>query len=241
MSREGHRLGAYLSGFAALLGILLFTGILALAFARQHSINERLCEQAVDNRDALRGIWQGARRLSLDGVTDPFQRAELNSFFADILRPYPKLECHGATLTPVAAALELELVSYTIRPHGKPHPSPAAAAPCIPFLPITCPPPPSQPPPSSPESSDDPPQMVALFVDDRTRRTVRLGWETALDEEGVVGYRIYRDSVKRAFAGPRARRAWVWLPCGLHIYAVEAVDTSGQRDAMSLAVRRRCH
>jgi hypothetical protein len=220
----------YLAALAATLGVVLFLLSIVYTFHRQSAVDEKLCRQTVANRAATRGIWEGARRLSLGGVTDEAQRAQLDAFFAEILRPYPALSCHGSEPKP-AALEELELVSYTTT---------AVFGLCVPFIPATCPPPPSSPPANPPPASDDPPQMVSLFVDGRTRRTVKLGWETAIDEEGIAAYRIYRDSTKRATAGPRARRSWVFLPCGVHVYAVEAVDTSGQRDAMALAVRRRC-
>jgi hypothetical protein len=215
-----------------LAGVLLFGLAITYTFRQQQSVDRRICQQTVENRDAARGIWEGARRLSLRDVTDDRQREELDAFFEEILRPYPALECRGGTTPkPVSLAARYELASYT---------EPAASLICLPFLPATCPPPPSEPPPKPPSSSDDPPKMVSLFVDARTRRTVKLGWETAQDEEGIASYRVYRDSVRRATTGPRARRAWVWLPCGFHVYAVEAVDTAGQRDAMNLGVRRRC-
>jgi hypothetical protein len=219
-----------MAALAAALGVILFLLAVAYTFQRQRDVNERLCRQTVENRAATRGIWEGARRLSLAGITDEAQRAQLDEFFQEILRPYPALRCQGDVPEPTTLA-QYELASYRVSP---------VQLPCIPFIPQTCPPPPSAPPSKPPPASDDPPQMVSLFLDGRTRRTVKLGWETAQDEEGVVAYRIYRDSLRRATTGPRARRAWIWLPCGIHIYAVEAVDTSGQRDAMALGVRRRC-
>jgi hypothetical protein len=227
--RSVQRATPYLAALAAALGVVLFLLAIVYTFQRQSAVDVKLCRQTVTNRAATRGIWEGARRLSLTGITDPALRAQLDAFFAEILRPYPELECHGSEPVPVTLA-EYELASYAL----------PAQIPCIPFIPQTCPPPPSAPPGHPPPASDDPPQMVSLFVDGRTHRTVKLGWETAIDEEGVVAYRVYRDSVRRATTGPRARRAWVWLPCGVHIYAVEAVDTSGQRDALALGVRRRC-
>lgn len=232
--------GPFLAALAALLGILLFGLAVVYSLQRQGAVDEELCLQTAANRAATRGIWEGARRLTLKDVTDPVQRAELEAFFDELLEPFPPIVCRDSEPVPVTASA-YEPVSYTIPrdPPRRPAQVPAQV-PCLPFIPATCPPPPSTPPSTSPPAADDPPQMISLFVDARTRRTVTLGWETAVDEEGIRAYRIYRDSVLRAVAGARARRARAWLPCGLHIYAVEAVDTSGQRDAMSIRVRRRC-
>jgi hypothetical protein len=74
-----------------------------------------------------------------------------------------------------------------------------------------------------------------------TTTRVTLRWKAATDEEGIAGYRLYRDGKLRAIAGKRARQATFQMPCGRHIFAIEAVDTKGQRsERRSIVLRRRC-
>jgi hypothetical protein len=185
-----------------------------------------LCEAVVNTRAATRGIWEGARSLALMQARNQTNRDAIRAFFDEILAPYPPLQCVDRKPVPLAAS-SLVLVSFR-------------QLPCIPSLPFTCPPPPSDPPPQPPAAGDDPPQMDSVFIDRRFRRNIVIGWGTARDEEGIVRYRLYRDSILRASTGPRARRARFWFPCGFHVYAVEAVDTSGQKDALATGAIRRC-
>lgn len=229
MTEHGTRRGPLLASLAVFVSLVLVVGAFVVWGVQQKHVDEAICESIVSNRDATRGIWEGAKALSIAGASSREQRAEISAFFDTLLEPYPPLECVDNSPVPITLGGSYELASYS-----------PDQVPCVPFLPFTCPPPPSSGPPQTPPKGDDPPKLPAVFVDRRTRRTVVLGWETAVDEEGIVGYRLYRDSVHVGTAGPRARRAKVYLPCGFHTYAVEAVDTSGQKDALSVRARRLC-
>jgi hypothetical protein len=69
---------------------------------------------------------------------------------------------------------------------------------------------------------------------------VTIEWKGATDDNGIVGYRLYRDGKLRATTGKNARRAQFQMPCGRHLFGVEAVDTAGQRTKKSIVLVRHC-
>jgi hypothetical protein len=69
------------------------------------------------------------------------------------------------------------------------------------------------------------------------RRTVLITWDPAKDE-GPVRYWLYRDG--RNVGNTRALAARFLLPCGKHRYRVQAIDTRGQRDSLTITVTRHC-
>lgn len=118
--------------------------------------------------------------------------------------------------------------------------------PCVVPLPVPliCPPPPPPPPPGEPPPppppSDAPPVFnKPLEVVKRTAKVV-LEWQRATDDEGMWGYRLFRDG---RYLGSRKRttlRATLKLPCGWHRYRVQAVDLAAQVASVSARVRRAC-
>jgi hypothetical protein len=69
---------------------------------------------------------------------------------------------------------------------------------------------------------------------------VRIEWTPARDDDGLLGYRLFRDG-RYLRAVPKAVvRVTLALPCGRHAYRIEAVDTANQDAAARVQVRRRC-
>jgi hypothetical protein len=58
---------------------------------RQSSeVDRRLCQQTVQNRDAVRATWNAARMIFLARSEND---EEINSLFDEVLAPIPPLEC----------------------------------------------------------------------------------------------------------------------------------------------------
>lgn len=94
---------------------------------------------------------------------------------------------------------------------------------------------------TAPPPPDQPPVFTGnLRIVARTTSTVTIAWDAATDDNGISGYRLYRDGVYLAKAGPLARQARFSLPCGSHLFRVEAVDTTGQGTGHSISVSRAC-
>lgn len=88
-----NRWGPYLAAFAAMIGMLLFILAVVYTFEQQNRVDNRLCIQTVENRDAVRITWDSARTLILARQNDPQSIKDTNMFFDAILQTIPPLEC----------------------------------------------------------------------------------------------------------------------------------------------------
>jgi hypothetical protein len=70
---------------------------------------------------------------------------------------------------------------------------------------------------------------------------VILRWQPASDDHAVAVYRIFRDGRPLGWVGTHIHRVRVWLPCGTHIYRVQAVDSVGQTGSEQVIVNRKCN
>jgi hypothetical protein len=73
---------------------------------------------------------------------------------------------------------------------------------------------------------------AALRLDDVRRRSVRLAWEPATDDVGVVLYRVYRDG--RLVDVTYDTSAWDRPGAGTYSYTVTAVDAAGNESPPSV-------
>lgn len=80
----------YVAAAAALLSMIGLGVAVGYHLASQKAVDEKLCEGAVANREAIRGTWNAARELVLLTADDP---KRINEFFDGVLRPIPALEC----------------------------------------------------------------------------------------------------------------------------------------------------
>lgn len=88
------------SNFALVLaGVFVVASVLGLAAALvfrahdQNSINERICQSSVENRDALRLILTRARDAGIASTEDRDTQDRIRVFYADLLTQVPRLEC----------------------------------------------------------------------------------------------------------------------------------------------------
>lgn len=84
------RYGPWLATAAVALSFILFALAGLYTVVQQNYVDERLCESAVENREAVRSTWNAARELILPTAQD---KEAINKFFDGVLRPIPALEC----------------------------------------------------------------------------------------------------------------------------------------------------
>lgn len=98
-SNVNSRIWNHPRALAVLLSVLVVLGFAAATFALYHSFDvqrstdRKLCQAAVDNRDAVRITWDSARDIILAGQTDPGTINRTNDFFNGVLKLVPPLKC----------------------------------------------------------------------------------------------------------------------------------------------------
>lgn len=80
---------------AAIVSLIALTGGVTYAIFDQRDTDRALCEQTVENRQAIRSTWNAARDFINSSQPDEEVRTQTNLFFDAVLRPIPPLECVG--------------------------------------------------------------------------------------------------------------------------------------------------
>lgn len=86
------RYGPYLAGLAVLLAFVLFIAAAGYNIYHQRATDSALCRSNVQNRMALRLVFEQARTVFKETSENPKQ---VDIFFDRILQPIPPLECVG--------------------------------------------------------------------------------------------------------------------------------------------------
>lgn len=85
--------GPYLAGAAVAISFFLLLLAGAYTFRQQGHVNRQLCQQTIDNREAIRRTWDAARVIVLKGQTTQEGQTRTNDFFNAILMSIPPLTC----------------------------------------------------------------------------------------------------------------------------------------------------
>ena len=79
---------------------LLFALAGIYTIRQSRSVDDRICEVTVVNRDSTRTAWLVAERLILETQTAPEDKNRTRAFFNAILAQIPELECVGREPVP---------------------------------------------------------------------------------------------------------------------------------------------
>jgi hypothetical protein len=85
--------GPYAAGAGVAVAFVLFLLAGLYTFRQQEHVNHQLCQQTVDNREAIRSTWDAARMLIIAGEADPERQKRTNDFFDGVLKTIPPLKC----------------------------------------------------------------------------------------------------------------------------------------------------
>lgn len=92
MISSAKRFGPYVAALLVLAAMLLLVGSAVYNIDQQRSVDRKICESTVDNRDALRTVFETSRDIFKEDSENP---ALVDAIFERILAPIPPLACVG--------------------------------------------------------------------------------------------------------------------------------------------------
>jgi hypothetical protein len=87
------RIGPWAAAFLLASAFLLFALAGIYTVRQQNLVNDKLCEQTVENRAATRSTWLAAQTAFLRAATSEESRRRIEEFFHVVLITIPPLEC----------------------------------------------------------------------------------------------------------------------------------------------------